>query len=202
MAVFEQLRVYSTVSEEPNISDRVLAKTFLKLIPQSVTPNQVTIFRYITIPIILYLLFFSNHLIGVILFLISAFSDAIDGALARTRNKITDWGKIHDPLADKLLIGTVGALVVSIYINFYLIATIILIEISIIIKAIFKIRRGDKTITALLPGKIKMILQSVGVSLVLIYIVLPWAWLLPVATVLLYLSIFFALISLIVYSSI
>jgi len=200
--MLKTLKIHSTVSEEPNFSDRILARTFLKLIPYFVTPNQVTIFRYITIPFILFFLVSGHSTLGIILFSISAFSDAIDGSLARTRNQITDWGKMHDPLADKLLISSVGALVVSIFINFYLIAIIITIEIFLIVNALLKIRKGQKTITALLPGKIKMILQSFGVSLVLLYIVFPnLPWLLPLAAVLLYVSIFFALLSLIVYSS-
>ena len=201
--MFQTLKIHSTVSEEPNISDRILAKTILRMIPHFVTPNQVTIFRYITIPFILFFLIFGHNVSGIILFSISAFSDAVDGALARTRNQITDWGKMHDPLADKLLISSVGALVVSIFISFYLIAVIISIEIFLIINAIYKIRKGQKTITALLPGKIKMILQSFGVSFVLLFIVFPnLSWLLPLAAILLYVSIFFALLSLIVYRSI
>ena len=75
-----------------NNIDRLLEKTILKIIPKKVTPNQVTIFRFITIPILIVLLFFENYRIGIVLFVISAFSDAVDGALARTRKKITTWG--------------------------------------------------------------------------------------------------------------
>jgi len=195
-------KIYSTVSDHPNFFDRILAKAFLKLIPRFVTPNHVTIFRYLTIPFILILLVYGQNGLGIILFSISAFSDAVDGSLARTRNQITNWGRLHDPLADKLLIGSVGALVVSIYISFYLIAFIIFIEIFLIISALVKIKRGKETITALLPGKIKMILQSLGVGLTLLFIVFPWPIILLLAAIFLSVSIFFALLSLIVYSSI
>lgn len=200
--MFKNLRIHSTVSENPNFFDKILDKIFLWLIPKSIVPNHVTTFRYLSIPVILYLLLSGYHGWSVILFSISAFSDAIDGSLARTRRQITDWGKLHDPLADKLLIGSVGAVAVSIYLSFYLMLVIVIIELFLILNAIIKIRRGDKTITALLPGKVKMILQSVGVGLVLLFIVFPIPWILSLAATLLYLSIFFALLSLIVYSSI
>lgn len=202
MGMFKNLRIHSTVSENPNFFDKILDKIFLWLIPKSIVPNHVTTFRYLSIPLILYLLLSGYHGWSVILFSISAFSDAIDGSLARTRRQITDWGKLHDPLADKLLIGSVGAVAVSIYLSFYLMSVIVIIELFLILNAIIKIRRGDKTITALLPGKVKMILQSVGVGLVLLFIVFPIPWILSLAATLLYLSIFFALLSLIVYSSI
>lgn len=202
MGMFKNLRIHSTVSENPNFFDKILDKVFLWLIPKNIVPNHVTTFRYLSIPVILYLLLSGFHGWSIILFSISAFSDAIDGSLARTRRQITDWGKLHDPLADKLLIGSVGAVAVSIYLSFYLMMVIVIIELFLILNAIIKIRRGDKTITALLPGKVKMILQSVGVGLVLLFIVFPIPWILSLAATLLYLSIFFALLSLIVYSSI
>ncbi len=200
--MFKNLRIHSTVSENPNFFDKILDKVFLWLIPKNIVPNHVTTFRYLSIPVILYLLLSGFHGWSIILFSISAFSDAIDGSLARTRRQITDWGKLHDPLADKLLIGSVGAVAVSIYLSFYLMMVIVIIELFLILNAIIKIRSGDKTITALLPGKVKMILQSVGVGLVLLFIVFPIPWILFLAATLLYLSIFFALLSLIVYSSI
>jgi phosphatidylglycerophosphate synthase len=39
-------------------------------------------------------------------------SDIADGALARARNEVTEWGKIIDPVADKIVIDSVAALLV------------------------------------------------------------------------------------------
>ena len=68
------------------IIDRIFDKLFLWAFPQSVRPNHVTLFRFISIPFLVFFLlneFYKTVFIG---FAISAFSDAIDGAIARTRN--------------------------------------------------------------------------------------------------------------------
>ena len=86
-------------------------------------PNKITLFRVILIPILigigiatLYvdelstplwteLGYFSlGNLIMLIIFVIGAFSDFLDGYLARKMNLVTNFGKFADPLADKLLV--------------------------------------------------------------------------------------------------
>jgi phosphatidylglycerophosphate synthase len=83
-----------------------LAKTVLRLIPRSVQPNHLTIARFWLIPFVAYFLFFGNYRIGLFVFILTALTDGIDGALARTRGQITEWGRLYDPVADKLLVAT------------------------------------------------------------------------------------------------
>ena len=113
---------------ELTFTDKILARTLLPLIPRSVTPNSITWFRFISIPFVGYLLATGNYIPGLILFFFSSFSDAIDGALARTRNQVTVWGQTYDPFADKLLIGVAVFILVSQFLNIYLTATIIGLE--------------------------------------------------------------------------
>ena len=65
-------------------------------------PNILTIIRFLLIPFIIYFLAINQYIIGVILFIISGITDVVDGAIARKFNFITDFGKLMDPLADKL----------------------------------------------------------------------------------------------------
>ena len=69
-------------------------------------PNRLTLARIIMIPIFLVLLYLSfpgHGLAALIVFIIAAGTDFVDGYLARSRNQVTDFGKFMDPLADKLL---------------------------------------------------------------------------------------------------
>ena len=88
--------------------DRFFAAAILPLIPRFMSPNRITIFRFASIPVIIFLLLADYYLAGTILFFFSALSDALDGALARTKHRITKWGIVADPIADKLLIGSVA----------------------------------------------------------------------------------------------
>jgi CDP-diacylglycerol--glycerol-3-phosphate 3-phosphatidyltransferase len=180
--------------------DRFLAKTFLKLLPNDITPNLITKFRLITIPIIAFLLGFNFYILGTILFLFAAFSDALDGALARTTRKITTWGTFYDPIADKLLIGSVAVIVISKYIGSYMALGIILIELFLVSSAYYRYK--GRIVPAKTIGKTKMILQCVGVIVLLFSVVFHMPVLLTVATYILGLAIFFGLLSLFVFRSI
>ncbi|UCE04874.1 MAG: CDP-alcohol phosphatidyltransferase family protein [bacterium] len=70
-------------------------------------PNLISIFRILLI-FPLALCIWHNHLnIVLVLLLVTIASDFIDGIIARRFNQISEWGKILDPLADKLAIGTI-----------------------------------------------------------------------------------------------
>ena len=70
-------------------------------------PNFLTIFRIICVPIIALLIILSqnqnNLSIALTLFILAAFTDYLDGLTARTLNQSTEFGKVLDPIADKLM---------------------------------------------------------------------------------------------------
>ncbi|MCK8488672.1 CDP-diacylglycerol--glycerol-3-phosphate 3-phosphatidyltransferase [Paenibacillus sp. MBLB2552] len=87
-------------------------------------PNRITLTRIFMIPVMLVFLLVDagwlsheltfgdyslpvNQLIAAILFIVAASTDGIDGYIARKYNLVTNLGKLLDPLADKLLVGTV-----------------------------------------------------------------------------------------------
>lgn len=184
------------------ISDRILSWTLLRLIPKSVVPNYITIVRLIAIPFVLYYLSAGHYLFGLGVFLFAAITDALDGALARTRNQITGWGKTLDPLADKLLIGSVIVVIAGKYISLGLVVAIIVIELLLIAKVVYIKEIKGQPVQAVWSGKIKMILQTVAVSATLIFAVFGGiAWFL-LAQGAFYLAILFGLISLFVYRSV
>ena len=76
-------------------------------------PNVLTLLRILLVPVLVVaLLIETDHgdLLAAFVFALASITDAVDGYLARARNAITTFGKLMDPIADKLLI--VAALVV------------------------------------------------------------------------------------------
>ena len=70
-------------------------------------PNIITLVRICFTPVIALLPFIEGYwpkLIAFVIFLAAAISDIYDGHLARSRNEVTDLGKLLDPIADKLLL--------------------------------------------------------------------------------------------------
>ena len=178
--------------------DKLLAATVLKLFPRFIKPNHVTVFRFITTPVVALLMFFGRYDVGLWAFLLVAFTDMIDGSMARTRDEITEWGKIYDPLADKILIGSMIFVIVLRYIDLWTSLVIISLELIIIAVAWYRVHKDIK-VEANVWGKIKMILQVLGVTILLLSIIFNIAALLPFASGTLYLAIAFALVSLLTY---
>ena len=72
------------------------------------TPNKLTLLRILLVPIIMLFLLWDglphNFLIAGLIFIAAAVTDALDGSIARKRGLVTNFGKLMDPVADKLLV--------------------------------------------------------------------------------------------------
>ena len=69
-------------------------------------PNVLTIIRIILIPVFVVLFFKGEKIAALSVFCAASLTDMLDGYLARKLNQITDFGKLFDPLADKLMVLT------------------------------------------------------------------------------------------------
>ncbi|HEX8975216.1 MAG TPA: CDP-diacylglycerol--glycerol-3-phosphate 3-phosphatidyltransferase [Solirubrobacteraceae bacterium] len=81
-------------------------------------PNVLTVLRILLVPVLLVALLANTgngDLLAAIVFALASVTDAVDGYLARSRNAVTTFGKLMDPIADKLLI--VAALVALVSLN-------------------------------------------------------------------------------------
>ncbi len=184
------------------ITDRLLAATILHVIPHSVKPNHVTIVRFLCVPPLVLLLWHHLYFYGMLLFAFAALTDAIDGAMARTRNQITQWGKIADPFADKLLIGTVLIVLMANYVNTLVVWVMVFIELCIVARSLLYIASGRSAqVEANRVGKVKMIMQSVALMSLFVYILSGIPTFLVIAMYTLYLAIAFAIASLVFYVS-
>lgn len=134
-------------------------------------PNKITISRILLIPIfmiILYLPIPNNEIIALLVFILAAATDGIDGHIARSRNLVTNFGKFLDPLADKLLVtAALVALVGMQRIPSWIVTVIIAREFAVTGIRLLAVGEG-KVIAASMLGKIKTVTQIIGISLLLI----------------------------------
>lgn len=111
----------------------------------------------------------SKYLIAGILFIIASLTDFLDGYIARSRNMVTDFGKVMDAIADKILVN--GVLIILAYNGFISVAVpIIIITRDTFVDSI-KMVSGNKgkVIGASMMGKAKTICMMIGVSFMLLY---------------------------------
>lgn len=69
-------------------------------------PNILTTFRIVLVPILAYMMHLGEYVPAAIIFVAAVFTDFLDGFLARKFNQVTNFGKVMDPVADKLLVLT------------------------------------------------------------------------------------------------
>jgi CDP-diacylglycerol---glycerol-3-phosphate 3-phosphatidyltransferase len=81
-------------------------------------PNVLTLLRIVAVPVLVVALLDETpdgDVIAAIVFALAAFTDGLDGYIARRRQQITTFGKLMDPLADKLLV--IAALISLVSLN-------------------------------------------------------------------------------------
>ena len=137
-------------------------------------PNLLSVFRMIAFLPVIILFSFEYYLSSFFLFSAAAWSDFLDGFLARKYNITSNLGALLDLLADKVLVSSVLIFLVFYTGNIYLLiltTIIILREISISSLRLFLVSSGVEisNITPDKYGKLKTFLQMFSLSLLLIY---------------------------------
>lgn len=135
-------------------------------------PNALTVLRMLLVPVFGWLLLTeggqdtSMRWWALLLFLVAIGTDWVDGYLARRMGLITAFGKLMDPIADKALIGTalIGLSLIDL-LPWWVTVVILVREIGITLMRFVVIRRG--VIPASKGGKLKTVLQAVGISMVM-----------------------------------
>ena len=131
-------------------------------------PNKLTVSRVIAVPFFIACYMTEHYVPAFIIFIAASFTDMLDGKIARKHNLITNFGKIMDPLADKILVysafclmvaeGTVpGWMLIIILAREFLIAGMRTVAAS-----------EGIVIAAGMSGKIKTVLQMIAVPLLIL----------------------------------
>lgn len=148
--------------------DGFVKRVVLWLVPPRVTPNHITLVRLVLCPVAAILYVGGLVWLAIVVFALAALLDLVDGALARTRGPITKLGLFLDPLADKLLVGVMLVCVGWPFLVVKIMVGLIAIELVALLVAQVTDRRTGLMARSNIFGKIKMWLQSVGVGLLLL----------------------------------
>lgn len=164
-------------------------------------PNKITVFRFVLIPVfaVVFLLELPwSNITALVIFCVACLSDFFDGYLARKNNLITDFGKLMDPLADKLLVCLALICFVQLRENFPAWCAIVIISREFIITGYRQLAAEKGTIIqAGYWGKTKTVVQM---FLCIFYIWdLNYEWFHIAEDVLMYAATLLTLISLIDY---
>ncbi|MCI8760114.1 MAG: CDP-alcohol phosphatidyltransferase family protein [Clostridia bacterium] len=101
-------------------------------------PNILTVIRLLFIPAIIFYIFTGNYILAFIFFTISGITDIADGFIARKFNLVSNFGKLMDPLADKLTqIATLASLVITHIIPIWILLVVFFKEFLMICGASF-----------------------------------------------------------------
>jgi CDP-diacylglycerol--glycerol-3-phosphate 3-phosphatidyltransferase len=135
--------------------------------------NQLTVLRLVLVPVFLGCLLYDDgnsrgwRIAACAVFAVASYTDWIDGQLARSRNLITSFGKLADPIADKALIGAALIGLSSLDLLPWWVTTVVLVrEIGVTLLRFWVIRHG--VIPASRGGKVKTLLQGVAIGLYLL----------------------------------
>lgn len=133
-------------------------------------PNMLTILRFILIPFIVVLIFQNNYMAAFIMLTISGITDILDGFIARKFNFITNFGKLVDPLADKVTqISVLVTLALKHIIPFWILVIVFLKEFLMISGASFLYGK-ELVVSSRWYGKLTTVLFYIAiVSSFLIY---------------------------------
>ena len=131
-------------------------------------PNKLTMGRMLAIPVFIVVLMLGYYYAAAVIFILAAFTDMADGMIARKYDLITNFGKIMDPLADKLLV--ISALICLVElgdVQGWMVIVILAREFTVTGLRISAAAAGT-VIAADISGKIKTVLQMVAVAALLL----------------------------------
>ena len=131
-------------------------------------PNILTVIRILLIPVIVVFIFIGNYTLAFVFFTISGITDIADGCIARKFNLISNFGKLMDPLADKLTqIATLASLVFTNIIPIWILLIVFLKEFIMICGASFLYGK-DVVVYSRWYGKLATVLFYIAIVISLL----------------------------------
>jgi cardiolipin synthase (CMP-forming) len=131
-------------------------------------PNILTAMRFVLIPVFAYYLCIKDYYTAVSLFLLGGLTDILDGFIARKYNLITPWGKLADPLADKLMqITALVILSIKEMIPMWLLVIVIAKEVFMGIGTILLYKQQNYVVSANWYGKMATVVFYLAIIMII-----------------------------------
>lgn len=140
-------------------------------------PNKLTVLRMLCTPVLVVLFCLKLYIPSMILFVLASLTDVLDGHIARKNNIVTDFGKLFDPLADKLINVTALVLITAQvmvdmpkwYAILVLVSTLVIVAREMLILGFRAFAASEGIVIAAdILGKIKTVVQDIAIVLLLI----------------------------------
>ncbi|MEE3362346.1 MAG: CDP-diacylglycerol--glycerol-3-phosphate 3-phosphatidyltransferase [Anaerovoracaceae bacterium] len=131
-------------------------------------PNKLTMIRICAIPVFIVVYLLGYNIAAAIIFILASATDALDGHIARSRDLVTNFGKLMDPLADKMLVTSAFILLVE---NGTVAGWMVIIIIAreLAITGLRTVAASEGVVIAAgMTGKAKTVCQMIAVILLLL----------------------------------
>lgn len=136
-----------------------------------------------------------KYLIAGVLFIIASLTDFLDGYLARKRNLVTDFGKMLDAIADKVLVNCILVILASTGFIHPIIPVVIIFRDTVVDS--IKMIAGNKghVVAAIKTGKVKTACMMIGITLTLFYNLPFELWNIKISDILLIIACVLSIVS-------
>jgi cardiolipin synthase len=166
----KQMRVPDTDGEPAPLQERaksVFAKARSEL---ATIPNVLSILRLASVPVFIWLFVTGHEMVAVYIYGTAAFTDFVDGYIARALDQVTEIGKLLDPLADRVfVIALAVALVIQGSLPWWLATIVVGRDAIVLIMFPFLERRGMPRLPVNLAGKTATAWLLFGLSWLAVY---------------------------------
>ncbi len=172
-------------------------------------PNTLTLMRIFIVPFLVVVLltkfqfekwfYFNRETIAVTLFLLASLTDILDGYLARKRYGVTTLGQLLDPIADKLLVGSVLISLVDLQLAPAWVVVVIIAREFVVMGIRMVAASNQVVIPAGKLGKVKMVIEVIAICLIIWGNQKDWEFVRETGSAILYVVAAVAIISMIEY---
>lgn len=136
-------------------------------------PNKLTMGRIIAVPFFIAAFMMKYYAIALVIFVLASLTDLLDGKIARAQGLVTNFGKIMDPLADKILVYSALCLFIDDKVISGWMLIIILAREFIVAGMRTVAASEGRVLAAGMSGKIKTVLQMVAVIVLILGLAVP-----------------------------